>query len=86
VVVLAGITAQKTARCLLLVPLSMTTVWRLSVHTLNCEHMNIQGEVCNESPLIEKEEKVTAWSKIAVDNIESCIMYVTVPLMKIQVF
>jgi hypothetical protein len=47
--------------------------------------MNIQGEVYNKSSLIEKEEKVTAWSKIAVDNSESCVMYVTVLLLKIQV-
>jgi hypothetical protein len=47
--------------------------------------MNIRGEVCNKSSLTEKEEKVMPWSKIAVDNSESCIMYVTVLLLKIQV-
>jgi len=48
--------------------------------------MNIQGEVCNKSSLIEKEEKIMPWSQIAVDNSESCIMYVMVLLLKIQVF
>jgi hypothetical protein len=48
--------------------------------------MNIQGKVRNKWSLIEKEEKVMPWSKIAVDNSESCIMYVTVLLLKIQVF
>jgi len=48
--------------------------------------MNIQGEVCNKSSLIEKEGKVTLCSEVAVDNSESCIMFVTVPLLKIEFF
>ena len=59
---------------------------RRSVHTLNCEHMNIQGAVCNKLSLVEKEEKVTPCSKVAVDNSERCIMYVTMLLLKIHVF
>jgi hypothetical protein len=30
--------------------------------------MNIQGEVCKILSLLEKEEKVTVWSKAAVNN------------------
>jgi hypothetical protein len=55
-VVLAEITDLKTTSACSLY-LSMTTIWRCSVHTLKCEHMNIQGEVCIKLSLIERKRK-----------------------------